>query len=82
MSDILNKQIERVMSAGEQIDIVSVSSDDEVRDGYAVTLHHISRLSTAIGILFPGEMQPFEGSVDCAIRLLEDYAALQQRLRR
>ena len=80
MSDILEKQIARAMQ-GEKIDLEGAMTEQEVRDAYNVALYNISRLSAALDILFPGELRVAEGSIDCAIRLLE-HASWQYQVNR
>lgn len=73
-SDILTRQIAREM-AGPRIDISGSLTEAEIRESYEFQLENLTRLTAAIGILFPDAQQPGEGTIDCAIRLLEERKA-------
>lgn len=70
VSDLLDKRIAREMT-GARIDFASQLTEAEARDSYEFMLEQITRLSTAMNILYPGSAQPGEGAVARAIRLLE-----------
>lgn len=70
MSDILDKKIAAAMS-GERVDIAGSLSEAEVRDSYAFQLEQLTRLTTALDILFPVRTRVGVASIDAAIRALE-----------
>lgn len=70
VSDVLDKKIAEMMR-GDRINITSSMTEQEVRDAYDASLLTLTKLSCAIYILFPAELGPGEGSIECAIRLLE-----------
>lgn len=75
MSDVLNRRIDDMMRSGEWIDIVAMANEDECRDGLRHQLVQLTRLTTALNLLYPDDVVPGEGSVDRAIRLLEQSRA-------
>lgn len=70
-SDITAKRIERELR-GPSISIDALYKDEDVRPHFYSMIDDVTRLSAALGVLFPtAKPQPQEGAIDRAIRYLE-----------
>lgn len=76
MSDILDRKIAAAMS-GPRVEIASSMTEAEVRDAYDFQLEQLTRLTSALDILFPDRPRAGVGSIDAAIGFLEEQ---QRRL--
>lgn len=80
MSDILDRRIDKELS-GPRIGVAAVFGDN-LLGHLEAQLERLSRLTAAIDLLYPGEQRAGEGSIDCAIRLLERARADSSHLPR
>jgi len=82
VSDILDRRIADELR-GPRIDLVSGMTVDELRAGLDFQLSQLSRLTAALAVLYPHDRRPGEGSIDRAIRILEnvrDAEAMRERM--
>lgn len=80
MSDILDRKIAAAMN-DQRIDIARTMSEGEVRDSYDFQLEQLTRLTTALDILFPERPRAGVASIQAAIEKLEELSDQANSLR-
>lgn len=79
MSDILDRKIAAVLG-GPRCDLARSLTEAEVRDAYDFQLEQLSRLTSALDILFPERPRAGVASVQAAIEKLEEQRDEIERL--
>lgn len=80
MSDILDRKIAAAMT-GPRVEIAGSMSEGEVRDSYDFQLEQLTRLTTALDILFPERPRAGVASIQAAIEKLEELVEQTVHLR-
>ena len=80
MSDILDRKIAAMME-GPRVDIAGSLSEAEVRDSYDFQLEQLSRLTSALDILFPDRPRAGVASIQAAIDIMEELVNETGKLR-